>query len=575
MDKASLPAPGATASPAEQAKIDAHYLRGSISQEIESAESVFSRPATSVLKFHGIYQQDDRDLRKSGVKQFSAMVRVGVPGGVLTSDQYLTLDRLADLGDGSLRITTRQDIQYHYVPKSRLRELMRGLNESFLSTLAACGDVVRNVTSCPAPFENEQRRELYPIVKFISQSLKPKSTAYYEIWIDGERAVSAEERTDDEVEPLYGATYLPRKFKIGFAFPGDNTTDIYANDIGIIPHYEDAQLTGFTILAGGGMGQSAGVKASHPRLADPICSIGPSQEELLQVVAAIVMIHRDFGNRSNRKLARLKYVLDAWGVDRFKQEIGSRVGRELAPPKPLTWIRSKDYLGWHEQTVDSEGRPVWFVGIPVIAGRVKDFDEKRHIRTGLRTIVEQFRPGVRLTCQQNLYLSGISDRDRPVIAAMLREYGISEPAQLPPVLRHAMACPALPTCGQAITESERIMPQLVAEIQAELNEAGLRDQLVDLRTSGCPNGCSRPYTAEIGIVGASVNMYTIYLGASPLGTRLGTVFAQNVKRPEIAPRLRPVIERYKESRQPGECFGDFCHRIGIESLRDLSMLAVA
>jgi sulfite reductase (ferredoxin) len=562
-------------SAAEQAKLNGNYLRGSIVQELENSDAVFSAPATGVLKFHGVYQQDDRDLRKAGTKQFSAMVRVGVPGGVLTAEQYLTLDRLADLGDGSVRITTRQDVQYHYVPKARLRELMRGLNESYLSTLAACGDVVRNVTACPAPFESDQRRDLQPVVKFISRSLKPKTTAYYEIWIDGEQAISAQPADDSNVEPLYGATYLPRKFKVGFAFPGDNTTDIYSNDVGVVPEYEDGQLAGFTILAGGGMGQSAGVKASHPRLADPICSIGPSPEELLEVVSAIVTVHRDFGNRSNRKLARLKYVLDAWGVSKFKQELETRVGRELAPPKPLEWKRANDYLGWHQQGIDSEGRAVWFVGIPVIAGRVKDFDEKRRIRSGLRAVVEQYRPGVRLTCQQNVYLSGIRDEDRFAIAKMLREHGIVEPAQLPPVLRHAMSCPALPTCGQAITESERIMPQVVAEIQAELNAAGLRDEVVHLRTTGCPNGCARPYTAEIGIVGASVDMYTIYLGASPLGTRLGTVFAQNVKRWEIPVRLRPVIEHYKEARRQEEGFGDFCHRVGIEALRELALLAVA
>ena len=557
-------------SAAEAAKVAAHYLRGTIAEELANAESVFSKPATGVLKFHGIYQQDDRDLRKLGEKQFTAMVRVGVPGGVLTPDQYLTLDRLADIGDGSLRITTRQDIQYHYVPKLRIRELIRGVNDSYLSTLAACGDVVRNVVSCPAPFESEQRKELYPIVKFLSKSLKPKSTAYYEIWVDGERIASAEEPEPSEVEPLYGATYLPRKFKIGFTFTGDNTVDIYSNDIGIVPHYANRELVGFTVLAGGGMGQSAGVKASHPRLADPICFVGPNEEELLEVVTAIVTIHRDFGNRSNRKLARLKYVMDEWGVEKFKQELESRVGRSLAPPRTLLWTRSDDYLGWHRQTMNDDGTPRWFVGVRVVSGRIKN-----HIRAGLRAIVERYRPEVRLTCQQNLYLSGIRDEDRTAVVALLREYGITRPEELPPVLRHAMACPALPTCGQAITESERIMPELVAEIQAELNELGLREQIVHLRTSGCPNGCSRPYTAEIGIVGASVDMYTIYLGASPLGTRLGTAFAQNVKRHEIPARLRPVIEHYRLSRRPGEPFGDFCHRVGIEALREVAVGAAA
>ncbi len=368
----------------EQAKIAGHYLRGTIGEELQNDEAVFSKPATGVLKFHGIYQQDDRDLRKTGTKQFSAMVRVGIPGGVLSPEQYLALDRLADLGDGSLRITTRQDIQYHYVEKSRLRELIRGINDAYLSTLAACGDVVRNVVCCPAPFENEQRRELFPYVQFISRSLKPKSTAYYDIWVDGERAASAEADDAGEVEPLYGAAYLPRKFKIGFTYPGENTVDIYANDIGIVPHYLSGKLTGFTILAGGGMGQSAGIKTSHPRLADPICSIGSSKEELLEVCSAIVSIHRDFGNRTNRKLARLKYVMDEWGVAKFKTELENRVGRSLAVPAQLRWNRAEDYLGWHQQGTATDGEGLWFAGLPIVSGRIKDFGAGRLLRSGIK-----------------------------------------------------------------------------------------------------------------------------------------------------------------------------------------------
>jgi sulfite reductase (ferredoxin) len=554
---------------AEQAKIDAHYLHGTLSEELQNTEPLFSKAAVGVLKFHGIYQQDDRDLRKAGTKTFSSMIRVGIAGGILTPEQYLTLDHLSDLGEGTLRITTRQDIQYHHVPKARLRELIRGLNDSYLSSLAACGDVVRNVVSCPAPFENEQRQELYPYIQFLSQQLKPKTTAYYDIWIDGERSASAEHEEVGDVEPLYGATYLPRKFKIAFSYSGDNTVDVYANDIGIIPHYQDGQLSSFTILAGGGMGQSAGIKASHPRLADPICSIGPTREELFEVCAAIVSIHRDFGNRENRKLARLKYVMDAWGVPKFKQELEKRVGRELASPRQLDWQRCDDYLGWHQQSASEN---TWFVGVRVISGRIADFDDQHRVRTGLREIVAKYRPQVLLTCQQNVYLGGINGENRTDIAKMLAEYGIAEPESLPPVLRHAMACPALPTCALAITESERIMPEVVAEIQSELTHAGLGDDVVHLRTSGCPNGCSRPYTAEIGIVGASIDMYTVYLGASPMGTRLGSLFAQNVKRHDIAPRLRPVFEHYKGSRQPGEPFGDFCYRLGIPALQQLASL---
>ena len=307
-------------SAAETGKLNARFLRGTLAEELENSETEFSKPATGVLKFHGVYQQDDRDLRKQGQKQFNAMVRIGIPGGKLTAHQYLVLDRLADIGDGSVRITTRQDIQYHYVPKQRLRELISEVNRAYLGTLAACGDVVRNVTSCSAPFESPERQELWPIVQFIARSFKPKTTSYIDIWMNGERVNHYDTNPKPEpaeVEPLYGATYLPRKFKIGFSFPGDNTTDVYSNDIGVVPQYEANRLVGFTILAGGGMGQSAGVKASHPRLADPICSIGPTKEELREVCAAIVTIHRDCGNRTNRRLARLKYVLDEWGVEKF------------------------------------------------------------------------------------------------------------------------------------------------------------------------------------------------------------------------------------------------------------------
>lgn len=552
--------------PAEKAKIDAHFLHGTLREELLNELPEFSKPSTAVLKFHGIYQQDDRDLRKAGTKQITAMVRVGIPGGVLTPDQYLTLDRLADLGGHTLRITTRQAIQYHYVPKNRLRELMQGLNEKYLTSLAACGDVVRNVVSCPAPLQTAERTEILPYVLHLSKNLKPKTTAYYDVWLAGEQAVSVESPEDPfTVEPLYGATYLPRKFKIAFSFPGDNTTDVYSNDIGIVARYADGVHTGFTILAGGGMGQSAGVKASHPRLADPICDLPADKDELLEVVSAIVSIHRDFGNRTNRKLARLKYVMDAWGVSKFQNELNSRVGRTLAPPSDLSWNRSSDYLGWYRQ---SPGR--WFFGVQVISGRIADFETNRRIRTGLREIVERFQCPVHLTPQQNLYLVGIKDEDRAEVSKLLIDYGVISAEPLPPVLRQALACPALPTCALAITESERIMPEVVSEIQQQLDESGLAGHEVTLRTSGCPNGCSRPYTAEIGIVGASIAMYTIYLGAAPHGTRLGQVFATNVKRHELASRLRPVFEYYQGNRNKSERFGDFCHRVGVSALQELS-----
>jgi sulfite reductase (ferredoxin) len=558
-------------SAAEGAKAASRFLRGPIAEDLATDSAEFSKPSTAVLKFHGIYQQDDRDLRKLGAKQYSSMVRVGVPGGLLTPDQYLALDSLAAKGDESLRITTRQDIQFHYVLKTNIREVIRGINKNLLTTLAACGDVARNTTCSGPPVDRPKEQQLEPYVRFVGKSLKPKTTAYYEIWIDGEKAASVEAPEDPSaVEPIYGATYLPRKFKIGFTYPGDNSTDVYTNDVGFVPHIENGKIAGFTVMAGGGMGQSAGVKQSHPRLADPICSIGPTQEEVLEIATAILTIHRDFGNRTNRRLARLKYVMDEWGVAKFKQELEARVGRTLEAPRELSWSVGVDSLGWHRQGTAEDGTPLWFVGIRVIAGRIRDFDGGSQVRAGLRAIVEQFRPDIRLTSLQNIYLSGIKETDKPRVSELLKEYGILEPEQLPPVLRHAMSCPALPTCAQAITESERIMPEVVADVQTELNAAGLSEQVVHLRTTGCPNGCARPYTAEIGIVGASVDMYSIYLGGTPLGTRLAKLFAQNVKRAQLATRLRPVIEQYRDRSEPGEEFGDFCHRVGIEELKKVS-----
>jgi sulfite reductase (ferredoxin) len=560
-------------SSAEAAKAGSRFLRGPIAEELANESTQFSKEATAILKFHGVYQQDDRDLRKSGQKLFSAMVRVGIPGGLLTPEQYLALDDLAEQGDKSLRITTRQDVQFHYVSKQDLRGLIHGVNKCLLTTLAACGDVARNTVCSAPPVERPEGERLEPYVRFVGKSLKPKTNAYYEIWVDGEKAVSVEqgEETDPwRVEPVYGATYLPRKFKVGFTYEGDNATDIYSNDIGFVSHAENGKIVGFTVLAGGGMGQSAGVKQSHPRLADPICFIGPSQEEVLEIATAILTIHRDFGNRTNRKLARLKYVLDEWGPAKFKEELEARVGRKLAAARDLAWTQGVDSLGWLRQGQSADGSTRWFVGVRVIAGRIRDFDEKRRIRRGLRRIVEEFRPQVQLTSLQNLYLKDIGEEDKPKIAALLREHGIVEADELPPVLRHAMSCPALPTCGQAITESERIMPEVVADVQRELNELGLTEEIVHLRTTGCPNGCARPYTAEIGIVGASVNMYSIYLGGTPLGTRLARLFAQNVKRDQLATRLRPVLQYFRDRRQETEGFGDFCYRIGIEELKKIA-----
>src|SRR5262245_16946224 len=389
-------------SSAEILKRNSRGLRGTIAEELGNALPYFSKPATGILKFHGIYQQDDRDLRKQQLERlFSTMVRVGVPGGRLSAEQYLELDRLADeVGDGTLRITSRQALQYHHVSKRSLQELIARLHGIDLTTLAACGDVVRNVVCCAAPIITAERHDLKQYVMELSRELKPRTQAYFEIWLDGERAATLEEEDD----PLYGETYLPRKFKIGFAYEGENTTDIYTHDLGFVAHCENGAVAGFTLLAGGSLGQSNGVSASHARLADPIGFVTP--DRVLAAAKAAVSIHRDFGNRSNRKLARLKYVIEAWGVERFRAELESRLGETLAPPRELAWHRADDYLGWHPQ-----GDGAWFYGVRVMSGRVKDNGHER-IRSGLRELIERVQPEVRLTPQQNLLLAGIAPEQR-------------------------------------------------------------------------------------------------------------------------------------------------------------------
>ncbi|HOL72808.1 MAG TPA: NADPH-dependent assimilatory sulfite reductase hemoprotein subunit [Bryobacteraceae bacterium] len=544
----------------ERVKEQSRHLRGAILEELELPTPNFSKETVQILKFHGVYQQTDRDARKAGVTGYGSMVRVGIPGGVLSPEQYLLLDRLADeVGDGGLRITTRQDAQFHRTRKADLRYLISTLNRNLLTTLAACGDVVRNTTCCPAPHSDPVRAELQRRALALSRRLKPKTRAYYEIWMDGEKAAAAE----TEEEPLYGDCYLPRKFKIGFAPPGDNCIDVYSNDVGLVPVCRGETIQAYTLLAGGGLGMSPGAKATHPRLADPICTVPP--ELLEDAVEACVTIHRDYGNRSNRKFARLKYVLEDWGVERFRKELEARLGTELAPPAKLEWNKGADHLGWQRQD-----DTCLYLGLHVPSGRIRG-----PLRDCLREIVSEFQPGVRFTCHQNVLLTGIPADRRAEIDNLLRRYGASMPSELPPVIQEALACPALPTCGLAITEAERAMPDILADIERTLREVGLDGLPVTVRVTGCPNGCARPYTAEIGIVGQSVDMYALYLGGSHLSLRIGALFTDRVRREEIGAALRSAFVLFRERRNPGERFGDFCHRVGVAALRGAAVEAPA
>ena len=557
-------------------ELKARGLGGTIGDELATPADGFSADAAQLLKFHGIYQQDDRDIRKARAREgrgkaFSCMVRASLPGGVLSADQYRALDDLGhQIGSPALRITTRQGLQYHFVTKGNLRELVRGMNAQLVTTLAACGDVARNTMGCPAPLADREAVGLDRVASQIARATKPEVPEYWGIWVDGERAASAgvpaEPFDSGDVRPdgsgdLYGPTLLPRKFKIGLAFPGDNCIEAGSQDIGVVPQVRDGAVVAYTLLVGGGLGMSHNKPSTYPRLADPLCSVAP--EDLLTTIRAIVAIQRDHGDRTDRKHARLKYLVAEWGVERFAAELARRLGRELDPPGELDWSATHDHLGWHEQ---ADGR--WFLGVRVQSGRITD-DDGPQLRTALRRIVDDHAGEVRFTPRQDVLLCGIPADRRDTVDAILREHGVAAVGDLGPVARHALACPALPTCGLAIAEAERVLPALVDDVEKVLADVGLEGQPLHLRVTGCPNGCARPYSTELGIVGRGANHYTLFAGGAADGSRLATEVADRIPREQVAERLRPVFASWASERRQGETFGDWCDRQGAEHVTAL------
>ena len=558
----------------EMVKAESNLLRGSLREDIaDSSVGGVGHDSEVLLKFHGIYAQDNRDQRKAlkaaagdgaaAAKDHIYMIRASVPAGVLTSDQWLAMDSLADeLGDSSLRVTTRQGIQWHFVRKGGLQPLIRTLNDHLITTLAACGDVNRNVQCCPAPMGDRRQAALSALADTIAQRFRPQTRAYYDVWIDGEQAVSASQRSPVEQEDLYGDTYLPRKFKMGIAWPGDNCIDVYANDLGIIPTRHPQHGAGFVVVVGGGMGRAHNRDDTYPRLASPLAWIGEDADglALCGLIEAVMTAFRDHGNREDRKRARLKYLIDDRGLDWFRAEVEGRLGHRLIDPIEVApWIEADDHLGWHEQP---DGH--WALGVHLDAGRVKD-TETAQVRSGLRTVVSQFGLGVNLTARQDLILTGIRATDRDAVSAILQENGIVLEGDLGALRRHGLACPALPTCGQALAEAERVLPRTIDEVQSALDSAGLSLLPVHIRMTGCPNGCARPYTAELGIVGRTKSGYDIHLGGSIAGTRLNKRFAAGVKLAELPKVLGPIFDRYRVESRSGEGFGDFCDRVGVVS----------
>lgn len=573
----------------EGVKIASQYLKQILLEDVANDQNHISEDAATVLKFHGSYQQDDRDVRtqrkKEGKeKSYQFMIRIRVPGGKLTTAaQYLTCARLAEtFGNGTLRITTRQEFQLHGILKGDLKASIRAINETLLSTLAACGDVERNVLCCPAPGSDPLRVVMQHDAALWASHAAPRTSSYWDIWLDGEKIdntflppagpIELPALDVDAVDPMYGKAYLPRKFKTAFAFSEDNCTDVYANDLGFLAVVEAGVLKGYNVLVGGGLGTTPSAQKTFPFLAVPLGYI--DRADVRAIGEAVLKVFRDFGNRSDRKRARLKYVIHDWGLPAFREKVEEYLGRPLADPKPIGVTDVDDHLGWHEQ-----GDGKLFLGLPVENGRIKNAGGL-NLFSGLKAFFERFGTPARLTCQQRILLADIEPAHRLDVETWLQEYGIAKVEQVSTVRRWSMACPALPTCGLAITEAERALPSVIDQIEAELERLGLADERFTVRMTGCPNGCARPYNADIGLVGRSATRnpdgtpgpgtYTIFLGGRTNGDRLNVQYKDYVPFDQLALELAPLFARFKAERLPGETFGDFCHRIGVEQLAEAS-----
>ena len=547
----------------EDIKAESHRLRGSLLESLaDPVTGALREDDQTLIKYHGSYQQDDRDIRDERRRQklepaYQFMIRTRTPGGVVTPEQWLKLDAVATrFANHSLRVTTRQAFQFHGVIKRELKATMQAINAALIDTLAACGDVNRNVQVAANPLLSRAHADLYGDAAATSEHLLPNTRAYYEIWLDEERVAGSGE----EEEPIYGDKYLPRKFKIGFALPPVNDVDVYANDLGFIGVLgADGQLEGYDVTIGGGMGSTHGDAETYPRLANNVGFIPRSA--LLDVATAVVTTQRDFGNRVLRKRARFKYTIDDHGLEFIVAEIERRAGVAFAAPRAAAFEHNGDRYGWTE---GEDGR--WHLTLSLPAGRIADRPGAPHL-TGLREIANVHRGEFRMTGNQNLVIAGVPAGERKRIDALVRDHGLDAGNRAPTALaRAAMACVALPTCGLAMAEAERYLPDFAARLEPLLERHGLRDAPILVRISGCPNGCSRPYLGEIALVGKAPGRYNLMLGADHRGQRLNTLYRENITEAEIVEALDPLFARYAAGREDGEGFGDFLHRAGIVAL---------
>jgi sulfite reductase (ferredoxin) len=553
--------------PVEEAKIQSGYLRGEIGSELVDENDHFGKDSVHLLKTHGTYQQDDRDARAAnraagGGRSHIFMVRSRVPGGKISSAQMLgELDICDELGNATLRITTRQGLQHHGIPKHSLHETIRRINAIKLTTLAACGDVNRNVMCCPAPHKFDPvHDQLQAFCDEVTAHFTPKTRAYYDIWLR-DTASGEEQRLqgdDPDVEPIYGRTYLPRKFKMAVGLPGDNCVDLYANDLGFMAICENFNVVGYNLLVGGGFGVTPSAKKTFPAVAQRLGYVPAAQA--IAAAEAIVKVQRDFGNRADRKTARLKYLLHDKGLEWFKAKVEEYAGFSIAEPHPDDVWGFDDHLGWHEQ-----GDGNWFYGLNVENGRIKDEGPFR-LKTALRLICNTLKPELRLTSHQSILFCNIVPERRDELQQILRDHGVPLSHEISTVRRWSMACVAWPTCGLSITEAERALPGVIDQLEQELAKIGLAREAFTVRMTGCPNGCARPYNSDVGFVGKSAGKYTILLGGRLLGDRLNSIYKDSVPEEELVTSLIPVFHYFKHERASDETFGDFCHRKGMVDL---------
>ena len=553
-------------SPVEGIKLQSRLLRGTIQEDLGNDSDQFAKDNSQLLKFHGTYQQDDRDNRgkKEGAKSskaYSMMTRTRIPGGRLTADQLIAhLDLCDSLGNATLKCTTRQALQLHCILKKNLREVIHRINQVQLSTLAACGDVNRNVMCCPAPIDDAPHAEIRRLTDALVEHLAPKTKAYYELWVRDEQ--TGEETLEGggapEEEPIYGPTYLPRKFKIGVTLPEDNCIDVYTQDLGFIAVVREDRVIGYNVTVGGGMGMTPSATKTFPALAQRMAFVTP--EQAVGVAEAVVKVQRDYGDRTDRKRARMKYLIHDRGLAWFRAEVEKYYGQPLSDCTEDDVTGVDLHMGWH-----SQGDGKFFYGLNVENGRLFDADDRRW-KSALRQLCAELSPGIRLTGNQSILLTDLDESSRSQVEHIIKSHGLPLSEEVSTVRLWSMACVALPTCGLAVTESERVLPAVIDQLELELARLGLEKEAFTVRMTGCPNGCARPYNADIGLVGKAVGKYTVYLGGQLLGKRMATIYKDLVPLEEIVPTLVPVLAEFKAQRQGGESFGDYCARVGVANL---------